>query len=220
MDMVYEVDLILDEAFMLKYDCILHYDKGCITFQKGKRHMIVSSPALPRNQSPVEEERSASVLSVSQLKRKAWRGAQVFLAVIRSVESNSVPPLVASIATLFLVPTSSVQPDQPAAPPRSAYLGFPICCLIFLKCFSILCRLVRPLNVQKGTVYLQSQIILLCFGRYTFYLRWNIESWKSRSPSFRRTEYSRYPRVLTVLLSCLCQSLTVETCVCVLTIKR
>jgi predicted aspartyl protease len=30
MDMLYEVDLILGEAFMLKYDCILHYGKGCI----------------------------------------------------------------------------------------------------------------------------------------------------------------------------------------------
>jgi hypothetical protein len=27
MDMLYEVDLILGEAFMLKYDCILHYGK-------------------------------------------------------------------------------------------------------------------------------------------------------------------------------------------------
>src|SRR6476646_5792446 len=60
-------------------------------------------------------------------------------------------------------------------------LGFPICCLSFLKCFRILCRLVCPLNVQKGTVFLQSQDILLRFGRCTVYLRWNIESWKSRS---------------------------------------
>jgi hypothetical protein len=49
-------------------------------------------------------------------------------------------------------------------------LGFPICCLSFLKCFRILCRLVCPLNVQKGTVFLPSQVILLCFGRCTVYL--------------------------------------------------
>jgi hypothetical protein len=30
MDMLYEVNLILGEAFMLKYNCILHYSKGCI----------------------------------------------------------------------------------------------------------------------------------------------------------------------------------------------
>jgi hypothetical protein len=44
-------------------------------------------------------------------------------------------------------------------------LGFPSCCLSFLKCFGILCRLVCPLNVQKGTVFLQSQVILLRFSR-------------------------------------------------------
>jgi hypothetical protein len=30
MDMLYEVDLILGEEFLDKYDCILHYGKGCI----------------------------------------------------------------------------------------------------------------------------------------------------------------------------------------------
>jgi hypothetical protein len=36
MNMLYEVDLILGEAFMLKYDRILHYGKGCIMIRKGK----------------------------------------------------------------------------------------------------------------------------------------------------------------------------------------
>jgi hypothetical protein len=41
----------------------------------------------------------------------------VFLAVIRPVESDSVPRVVASVAALSPdVPTSSVQPDQPAGP--------------------------------------------------------------------------------------------------------
>jgi hypothetical protein len=48
MDMLYEVDLILGEEFLHKYDCILHYGKGCIMIRKGKRHMTVNSPALPR----------------------------------------------------------------------------------------------------------------------------------------------------------------------------
>jgi predicted aspartyl protease len=30
MDMLYEVDLILGEEFLNKYNCILHYGKGCI----------------------------------------------------------------------------------------------------------------------------------------------------------------------------------------------
>jgi hypothetical protein len=186
MDMLYEVDLILGESFMKKYDCILHYGKGCIMIQKGKRHMTVNSPALPWNQSPVEKdlEKSDSVLSVSQLKRMVRKGARVFLAVVRPVESDPVPPVVAFVATLSPEPTS-VQPDQiPAGPQAVRYLGFSIFCLSFLKCFRILCRLVCPLNVQKGTVFLQSQVILLRFGRCTVYLCWNIKSWRSRSPSF------------------------------------
>jgi hypothetical protein len=118
MDMLYEVDLILAEEFLEKYDCILHYGKGCIMIRKGKRHMTVNSPALPRNQLPVDDEKSDSVLSASQVKRLARKGARVFLAVIRPVESDSVPPVVASVAALYPdVPTSSVQPDQPAGPP-------------------------------------------------------------------------------------------------------
>jgi hypothetical protein len=49
----------------------------------------------------------------------ARKGARVFLAVIRSVESDPGPPMVASIAALSLMPTSVVQPDQPAGPPGS-----------------------------------------------------------------------------------------------------
>jgi hypothetical protein len=62
--------------------------------------------------------------------------------------------------------------------------GYPNCCLSFLKCFRIVCRLVCPLNVQKGTVFLQSQDIHHHSGRCIACLRWNIESWRSRSPSF------------------------------------
>jgi hypothetical protein len=176
MDMLYEVDLILGEEFLHKYDCILHYGKGCIMIRKGKRYMTVNSPALPRTQPPVDEEKSDSVLSASQLKRLARKGARVFLAVIRPVESDSVPPVVASVAASSLdVPTSSVQPDQPAGPQGVRCPGFPSCRLSFLKCFRILCRLVCPLNVQKGTVFLQSQDIRRLLGRCTAYLHWNTE---------------------------------------------
>jgi hypothetical protein len=133
--------------------------------RKGKRHMTVNSPALPRVQPRVEKEKFDSVLSASQLKRMAKKGARVFLAVIRPVESDPVPPVVASVAALSLVPTSVVQPDEPAGPPGSEVPWVSDLLSSFLKCFRILCRLVCPLNVQKGTVFLQSQDILLRFGR-------------------------------------------------------
>jgi hypothetical protein len=118
MNMLYEVDLILGEEFLDKYDCILYYGKGCIMIRKGKRHLTVNSPALPQNQLPMDEEKSESVLSASQVKRLARKGARVFLAVIRPAESDPVPPAVGSVAALSPdVPTSSVQPDQAVGPP-------------------------------------------------------------------------------------------------------
>jgi hypothetical protein len=154
-DMLYEVDLILGEEFLDKYDCILHYGKGCIMIRKGKRHMTINSPALPRNQLPVDDEKSDSVLSASQVKRLARKGARVFLAVIRPMESDSGSPEVASVAALSPdVPTTSVQPDQPAGPPGGEVPRVSELLSEFLKCFRILCRLVCPLNDQKGTVFL------------------------------------------------------------------
>jgi hypothetical protein len=49
MDMLYEVDLILGKEFLDKYDCILHYGKGCIMIREGRRHMTINSSALLRN---------------------------------------------------------------------------------------------------------------------------------------------------------------------------
>ncbi|CAA9327091.1 hypothetical protein AVDCRST_MAG94-1729 [uncultured Leptolyngbya sp.] len=110
MDMMYEVDIILGESFMTKYDCILHYGKGCIMVKKGKKHITIVSPASPRSR-PLEEEKSdSSVLSVSQLKRLVRKGARVFLAVLKPLEEEE-----SSLESKM--PTSSVQPDQPAAEP-------------------------------------------------------------------------------------------------------
>jgi hypothetical protein len=107
-DMLYKIDLILGEEFLH----ILHYTKGCIMIQKRKRHMTVNNPALSWAQPLVDKETSNSVLSASQLKQLARKGARVFLAVIRPVESTSVPPVVVSVVTSSPdVPTSSVQPD-------------------------------------------------------------------------------------------------------------
>jgi hypothetical protein len=147
--------------------------------------MTVNSPALPRVQPPVEKEKSNSVLSASQLKRKARKGARVFLAVIRPVESDHEPPVVASVAALALVPTSVVQPDQPTGPPCSEVPWVSNLLSEFSEVFQdpLPAGLALERSVQ-GTVFLQSQVILLRFGRCTVYLRWNTESWKSRSPSF------------------------------------
>jgi hypothetical protein len=72
----------------------------------------VNSPALPWNQLSMDTAKSESVLSASQVKRLARKGARVFLTVIRSVESDPVAPVVVSVAALSPdVPTSSVQPN-------------------------------------------------------------------------------------------------------------
>ena len=36
MNLLFEVDLILGDEFMTKYNCILHYGKNCVMIQKGK----------------------------------------------------------------------------------------------------------------------------------------------------------------------------------------
>jgi hypothetical protein len=86
--------------------------------KKGKRHTTVNSPALPRAQPPADEEKSDSVVSASQLKRLARKGARVFVAVVYPVESDPVPPVEAFVATLSPEePTASVQLVQPVSPP-------------------------------------------------------------------------------------------------------
>jgi hypothetical protein len=186
MDMLYKVDLILGEEFIDKYDCILQYGKGCIMIRKGKIYMTVNSLELLRNQLPVDDEKFDSFLSASHVKQVASKGARVFLAVIRPMELDFVPSVVASVATPSPdEPTSSVQPDQPAGPLGGEVPWIEMSwCLSFLKCFRILCRLVCPLNVQKGTIFLRSQVILRRLDLCTIYLRWNTKSWESRSPSF------------------------------------
>jgi hypothetical protein len=95
----------------------------------------------------------------------------VILAVIRSEESDHVSPVVA-LSRLCLRSQRLSNLTNRLDPQAVRYFGFPICCLSFLNCFRILCRLVCPLNIQKGRVFLPSQVILLRFGRCTVYLRW------------------------------------------------
>ena len=64
MDMMYEVDVVLGEVCMDRYDHIWHDGKRCVMIQKGKRHLTLHSPALPRDQP--EGDTKGFVLSVKQ----------------------------------------------------------------------------------------------------------------------------------------------------------
>ena len=98
MNLLFEVDLILGEEFMSKYNCILHYGKNCVMIQKGKRHITVNSPALPRTSLTSDEELNQSLLSYSQLKRMSRKGARVYLAVLKPVDADEGAPFVAATA--------------------------------------------------------------------------------------------------------------------------
>ena len=123
MNLLFEVDLILGDEFMTKYNCVLHYGKSCVMIQKGKRFLTLKSPALPRTRS-LEEEKpkpDPSVLSYSQLKRLARKGARVFLATLKPMDFDGVP-LAAVYPSADLSaedPASSVQPVQPINPVSS-----------------------------------------------------------------------------------------------------
>jgi hypothetical protein len=77
----------------------------------------------------------------------ARKGARVFLAVIRPVESHSVLLVVASVAALSLVPTSVVQPVQLAGPPGVDVPWVFDLLSEFSEVFQDPLRLVCPLNV-------------------------------------------------------------------------
>ena len=83
--------------------------------QKGKRHITVKSPPLPRTAALSEEnEAKPSLLSYAQVKRMARRGAQVFLASLKMIDLD-----VAVASAAVPVPGDSVpfvQPDPPVDP--------------------------------------------------------------------------------------------------------
>jgi hypothetical protein len=181
----------------------------------------VNGPALPRSQPPVDEEKSDSVLSASQVKRLARKGAKVFLAVIRHVESDSIPPVVASVAALSpYVQTLSVQPDQSAGPPGIKVPWVSELLSEFSEVFQ------DPL--PPGLLPERSE------GH-------NIPTEPGHPPPFRSIyrlsplEYRELEKQVTtflkdgilevsqslmVLLSCLCRSPMGEVCVCVLIIEH
>jgi hypothetical protein len=89
----------------------------------------------------------------------------VFLALVRPVESDPVSPVVASVATLSPEPTS-VQPDQiPAGPPGSEIPWVSNLLSEFSEVFQDPLPAGLPFERSEGYRFLQSQIILLRFGR-------------------------------------------------------
>jgi hypothetical protein len=105
MNLLFEVDIILGNEFMSKYDCILHYGRKCLIIQKVKRHITVKTPPMHR-EAPNETETVPNVLSASQLKRVVRRGERVFLATLKLLEPDTAAPESAC---------PSVQPDHPAS---------------------------------------------------------------------------------------------------------
>jgi hypothetical protein len=106
MNLLFEVDMILGDEFMTKYDCILHYDRKCLMIQKGKRHITVKTPPMHRD-PPEGSDAVPNVLSASQLKRAVRRGERVFLASPKLLELETAASGSASQA--------SVQPGHPAS---------------------------------------------------------------------------------------------------------
>src|SRR3569623_267992 len=133
MNLLFEVDVIQRDDFMTMYNCILHYGKGVVMIQKGKRHLTVHSPPLPRSRLEVDEKSNPDVLSHAQLKWLMRRGAFVYLASLKPVDSDSVTCATATVTgsvggdSVPSVPTSSLpttsvptgQPVQPSNPVSS-----------------------------------------------------------------------------------------------------
>jgi hypothetical protein len=105
MNLLFQVDMILGNEFITKYDCILHYGRKYLIIQKGKGHITVKTPSMHRD-PPEESDAVPNVLSASQLERAVRRGERVFLASLKLLEPETAAPESASL---------SVQPDHPAS---------------------------------------------------------------------------------------------------------
>jgi hypothetical protein len=104
MNLLFEVDMILGDSFMTKYDCILHYGRKCLMILK-ETHYCTKTPPMHRN-PPEESDAVPNVLSASQLKWAFRRGERVFLASLKLLEPETAAPESTS---------PSVQPDYPAS---------------------------------------------------------------------------------------------------------
>src|SRR6476646_4907375 len=87
--------------------------RRCIQIRKGRKHITVKSPPMHR-ESPSDFEAVPKVMSALQLRRVVRRGERVFLATLKSLDSDTT----ASEST-----TSSGQPDRPAGPWVSDLIG-------------------------------------------------------------------------------------------------
>jgi hypothetical protein len=91
---IVQVNMILGDEFMTKYDCILHYGRQCLMIQKEKRHITMKTNS---SYAPLKEANVVpNVLSASQLKRIVRRGERVFLATPKVLKPGTSAPESAS----------------------------------------------------------------------------------------------------------------------------
>jgi hypothetical protein len=153
-----------------------------------------------------------------QLRKQAEGLSHGFRTWLADEQRYLVPPLqVAFVATLSPEPTS-VQPDQtPAGPPGSEIPWVSSLLSEFSEVFQDPLPAGLPLERSEGhSIPTEPGHPPPVRSMYHLSL---LEYRELEKQVTKFLKDFRYPRVLTVLLSCLCQSLTVEACVCVLTIK-
>ena len=103
MPLLYGVDVILGQQFMVSHKCILDFERMCVLLKKGRRRVTVLKSDASSPKPSVLDGNSAS-LSAMQVKRELRKNRSVFLAVIKPLddpigESNRAVPLAASTAS-------------------------------------------------------------------------------------------------------------------------
>ena len=101
MPLLYGVDVILGQQFMIPHKCILDFERMCVLLKKGRRRVTVLKSDNPAHKPSLDNTNSASSLSAMQVKRALRKKQSVFLAVIKPLddpvgESNRAVPLAAS----------------------------------------------------------------------------------------------------------------------------
>jgi hypothetical protein len=118
MNLLFEVDMILGDEFMTKYDCILHYGRKCLMIQKGKRHITVKTPPIHRD-SPEEPDAvlmcclprsSPSVQPGHPASEKSWVSNLIgeFFELFQDPPPDGLPPMQKEVHSI---------PTEPGHPP-------------------------------------------------------------------------------------------------------
>lgn len=118
-DLLDGIDLILGNAFMLKYKVDLLFSRQVCTLKKGNRRITIKQRESSRDRAPMPCK-SDSVLSAMQVKRVVRKGQSVMLAVVTDVSADEPPgasdnwvgQLINEFADVF------VDPLPPGLPPE------------------------------------------------------------------------------------------------------